>query len=138
MKDVIDAKMYNFLYLNKTYIDFLSDETVLNIYKKKIDYEVKKDKVIIKVSGRGNVKAISPSIDLEKYKSYKEVEEIMNKEIKEEIESFLEETLNNDSDLTGIKDKYYKKYREEKENVPYEVDVNIALSKNGSIYEVIQ
>ena len=61
----------------------------------------------------------------------------MNKQIKEEVEEFLEETLSNDSDLTGIKDKYYKKYREEKDNVPYEVQVDIVLSKNGSIYEVI-
>lgn len=137
MKGTIDAKMYNFLYLDNTNLEFLHDDIVLNIYKKDIGFDISKEKVTIKVKGLGSVKAIRSATDLEKEKSYKFIKEEMSEEIKKEIEDFLEETLENDSDITGIKDKYYKKYKKEKEFVPYEVVVEIELAKNGAIYEAM-
>ena len=81
MIDTINAKMYNFLYLDNTNLEFLHDGIVLNIYKKEISYDVSKEKVTIKVKGLGSVKAIRSDIDLENQKSYP----LIKKEISEEI-----------------------------------------------------
>lgn len=130
----IDAKMYTFLELDSTNIDFTNENNTIKIYKKKIDYEVKKDEIVIKVNAYGKVEKISDKYDLEKEDSYEKLEKEINKSIKNETIEFLNKTLENNSDLLGLENKYYKKFRREKENIKYKVDVSTTVNKNGTIY----
>lgn len=137
MKGIIDEKIYNLLYLKKTDLDFESNDNVVKIFEKNISYDVLKNKVIIKIDGKATIKAINKDINLKERNSYEEIESEISAEIKKEVLEFLEETLSEESDLTSIKDLYYKKYKKERDNVPYEVQVNVKIAKNGSIYEAM-
>lgn len=133
----INNKIYNFLVLKSNNLDFDDNDNVINIYKKDIKYDVKKDKIIININGMGKVKKVNTDINLEDTNSYKEVEKGIQETIATEVESFIEETLNEESDLIGFKDLYYRIYGKEKDNLPYEVNVKVKITRNGAIYETI-
>lgn len=135
--DLIDSKIYNFLILNSNNIDFNKDNTVLNIYNKDIKYQVNKHEINIYIKGDAKVKQVDNQYNLEKIKDYSKIEKIINEQIKQETYDFLKETLNNNADLIGLKDKYYKTYHKKKENINYTIDVDIKINKNGAIYEVL-
>ena len=130
-------KIYNFLVLDSNNIDFAKDDNVLNIYRKKISYKVEKDMIIIDVAGDGRVKEVSEDFNLENVKDYNDIEKLINEQIRKEIEDFLHETISNESDLLGLKDKYYKKYKKQMKDISYQVNVDITLNRNGTIYEVL-
>lgn len=133
----VDSKLYSLLRLNSSNVNFSKNGNTISVYKNSVKYEVKKDKIIIKVSGEGLVKEISSKIDLENKDSYSYLSRIISKDMTLDIESFLEETLSNGSDLLGLQDKYYKKYKKDINNVNYEVYVDIKINKNGTIYGVL-
>ena len=137
MVDKMSNKIYNFLLLKGDNLDFDKDDNVINIYKKDIHYDIKKDKIVINIKGMGKVKKVNPDISLEESKSYKMIEEQINEAIYEEVMEFLKNSLEKESDLVGFKDLYYKFFQKEKDNVPYEVNVDIKISRNGAIYETI-
>ena len=57
--------------------------------------------------------------------------------MKLDIESYIEETLSKGSDILGLQDKYYKKYKKNMKDIKYVVDVDIKINKNGTIYGVL-
>ncbi len=137
MVDTIDNKLYLFLKLNSKNINFSKNGNTVSIYKNSIKYDIKKDKVIIKVCGDGLVKEIDSKINLESNDSYDYLNRIINKDIRENIEEFLDITLKNKSDLLGIQDKHYKMYGKDINDINYEVKTDININKNGTIYEVL-
>ena len=130
-------RIFNFLMLKSKNIEFENNDNILSIYDKKITFKVEKDKIIINVRGLGKVKKINEDIDLKKQESYEELEKEINKAIYEEIKEFIEVTRNDEADVLGFKNLYYKKYQKNINNVNYEINTNIKVSKNGAIYEVI-
>lgn len=137
MVDTIDSKIYSFLLLKGTNLDFEKDDTVVNIFKKDVKYDIQKDKIVININGMSKVRKINPDLNLEDYGTYSVVEKQINEVVYEEVMDFLEDTLKDDSDLVGMKDLYYRIWNKEKDNIPYEVNVDIKLSRNGAIYEAI-
>lgn len=137
MIDTISNKMYNFLYLDNKNIVFDKDDNVLNIFDKKVKYEVEKDKIIIKIKGEGRIVALNEDNDISDKNNYYKVEKMINEKIEEEVTEFLQETLDNGSDLMGFEDLYYKKFRKEVKDINFAVESNIKLSKNGVLLEVI-
>ena len=133
----IDNKLYSLLCLDSSNVNFTKNGNTISIYKNDVNYEVDKDKIIININGEGLIKEIDKKIDLEKEDSYAYLSRIINKDIKDEVEMFLEETLSKKSDLLGLKDKYYKKYKKDMDKIDYEVKVNIKINKNGTIYGVL-
>lgn len=134
---LIDDKLYNFIVLNKNNILFSKYNNVINIYKHSVSYDVKKDKIIINVSGYGKVKMIEDDIKLSKYESYDEINKMFNSVIYDEVNKFINECIYSDVDILGFKDLYYRKYNKSIESIPYELNVDININKNGSIYEAI-
>ena len=130
-------RIFNFLMLKSKNIEFENKGNILSIYDKKITFKVEKDKITINVKGLGKVKKINEDIDLKKKKSYEELEKEINKVIYEEIKEIIEVTRNNESDVLGFRNLYYKKYQKNINNINYEINTNIKVSKNGAIYEVI-
>lgn len=137
LNDYLDNKIYNFLILDNNKTNFTNDSNTLAIYKKKIKYEITKDKITIKINGYGEAKEINNKYDLKKKKDYQDIESDINKQIEEEINDFINTTYHNNSDLLGFKEMYYKKYKSEKDNIDIEVKSDIKLKKNGTIYEVL-
>ena len=135
--DLIDSKMYNFLYLDSSNIDFNKDNTVLNIYDKKINYIVNKNEIIIYIEGKAKVKEVDKKYNLKDVNVYNKIENEINEVIKDETNNFLEETLSNEADLLGLEDKYYKMYKVNKKRIKYQVKTNIKINRNGAIYEVL-
>ena len=136
-EDKISNKVYNFLKLNTQNNNFSQDENTVNFYKKKISYDITKEKIIINIKAYGKIMKISPDIDLSKTSDYEKLENEMNKKIEEEVKAFFDETLNNGSDIMGLNDKYYKKYKKSMNEIKYEVNVDVKISKNGTMYEVL-
>lgn len=130
-------RIFNFLMLKSKNIEFENKGNILNIYNKKVTYKVEKDKITINVKGLGKVKKIKEGIDLKKRESYEELEKEINKAIYDEIKEFIEVTRNDESDVLGFRNLYYKKYQKNINNINYEINTNIKVSKNGAIYEVI-
>ena len=133
----IDSKMFSLLKLNSSNLNFSKNGNTVSIYKNSVKYETTKDKIIIKLWGEGVVKEISSKIDLENKDSYDYLSRIISKEMKVEIENFINKSLSNNSDLLGLKDIYYKKYKKNINNIKYSVDVDIKINKNGTIYGVL-
>lgn len=133
----LDNKIYNFIILDNNRTNFTNDSNVLSIYKKKIGYDITKDKITIKINGYGEAKEINEKYDLKNKEDYEEIEKSINNQIEREINKFINNTYDNNSDLLGFKEMYYKKYKTEKDNIDIEVESDIKLKKNGTIYEVL-
>ncbi len=133
----MNNKIYNFLILKSDNLDFDNGDNVINIYKKDIKYDVKKDKILIDIKGMGKVKKINEDTNLEDKDSYRKIEKGIQETIATEVEEFIDEALESESDLVGFKDLYYKIYGKEKDKIPYEVNVDIKITRNGAIYETI-
>ena len=95
------------------------------------------NEIIIKICCEGLIKEINKKVDMEKDDSYNYLSRIISKDMEEDIRLFLDETLTNNSDLLGLQDKYYKKYKKIMNNINYKVDVNLKINKNGIIYGVL-
>ena len=130
-------RIFNFLMLKSKNIEFENKGNILSIYNKKVTYKVEKDKITINVKGLGKVKKINEDIDLKKQESYEKLENEINKAIYDEIKEFIEVTRNDEADVLGFRNLYYKKYQKNINNINYEINTNIKVSKNGAIYEVI-
>lgn len=134
MVGLIDSKMYNFLELDSINVNFNNNGNTIGIYKKDIGYEVKNKEVIIKVKTYGTVKEINDEINLKNTDSYGKLEKTIGKTMEKEITEFIDNTLDNKSDLLGLEDKYYKKYKKDMENIKYKVEVELIVNRNGTIY----
>lgn len=132
-----DSKLFTLLCLNSSNVNFSKNGNTISIYKNQVKYEIKKDIITIKVSGEGLVKEIDSKINLEDDNSYSYLARIISKDMKEEIDDFIKNTLSNGSDLLGLQDMYYKKYKKEMKEIKYQVDVDITINKNGTIYGVL-
>lgn len=137
MVDLIDSKMYNFLELDSINVNFNDNGNTIGTYKKDIGYEVKNKEVIIKVKAYGTVKEINDEINLKDTDSYGKLEKTIAKTMEKEITEFIDKTLDNKSDLLGLEDKYYKKYKKDMEDIKYKVEVELIVNRNGTIYGVL-
>ena len=133
----IDYKMYSFLVLDTKDILFTSSGNTIKVYDKKISTEVKDNKIIIDIKVNGQITQVNSNINLKDTDNYSKLESIMNKEIKKESIEFIDTIVDRESDLLGFKGAYYKKYKRNINNYNYEVNVNTIISKNGTIYEVL-
>lgn len=135
--DYLDNKIYNFIILDNNKTNFTSDSNVISIYKKKIKYDITKNNITININGYGEAKEINNKYDLKNKNDYLNIQNTINKQIEEEINDFINNTYNNNSDLLGFKNMYYKKYKTTKDNINIKIIADIKLNKNGTIYEVL-
>ena len=131
----IDNKIYNFLIKDINNIEFSFNNNMISIYDKKIKYDIKEDKIDINISGYGYANLISNDYDLKNKDSYNDLENTLNIKIKDEVMDFFDITINDTSDLVSLNDLYYKKYHKIINDLKYEVNVDIKIDKNGSLYE---
>lgn len=137
LKYIDDAKIYNFMIHKIDSTDFIYDNNVVNVYDQKIDYDIKKDKITIKITGNGRIKETDIGYNLKEVDDYNKIEYLINIKIEDEITKYLDNSFKREIDLLNLKDKYYKEFKRVKENIKYDVEAKITLNKNGSIYEVV-
>ena len=133
----INNKMYSFLVLDTKDILFTRNNNTIKIYNKKISMEVKDNIIEINIKVDGQISKINKDVNLKDEDSYGKLEKLMNKEIEEETILFIDTILDNDSDLLGFKNIYYKKYKKNINSFKYKVNVSTTINKNGTIYEVL-
>ena len=133
----INNKMYSFLVLDTKDILFTRNNNTIKIYNKKISMEVKDNIIEVNIKVDGQISKINKGVNLKDEDSYGKLEKLMNKEIEEETILFIDTILDNDSDLLGFKNIYYKKYKKNINSFKYKVNVSTTINKNGTIYEVL-
>lgn len=133
----INNKMYSFLVLDTKDILFTRNNNTIKIYNKKISMEVKDNIIEVNIKVDGQISKINKDVNLKDEDSYGKLEKLMNKEIEEETILFIDTILDNDSDLLGFKNIYYKKYKKNINSFKYKVNVSTTINKNGTIYEVL-
>ena len=133
----INNKMYSFLVLDTKDILFTRNNNTIKICNKKISMEVKDNIIEVNIKVDGQISKINKGVNLKDEDSYGKLEKLMNKEIEEETILFIDTILDNDSDLLGFKNIYYKKYQKNINSFKYKVNVSTTINKNGTIYEVL-
>ena len=99
--------------------------------------ELKDNIIEVNIKVDGQISKINKDVNLKDEDSYGKLEKLMNKEIEEETILFIDTILDNDSDLLGFKNIYYKKYKKNINSFKYKVNVSTTINKNGTIYEVL-
>lgn len=137
MVGMIDYKMYTFLVLDTKNVLFTKDDNTINVFDKKISYDIKDNEIVMNVKVDGQISEISKNVNLKDTDVYGKLEKFISKQIKKESMEFIDTVLKNNSDLLGFKDMYYKRYKRNINEFDYEVKVDVTISKNGTIYEVL-
>lgn len=89
--------------------------TVSNNYS--VNYEIKKNKIIIKADAKGSLMEVGCSIDLEDEKEIKQLEKKVEKKMKEYINKAIFLAQSNQTDIFGFGNLFYKKYPKEYNNI---------------------
>lgn len=150
-----DYKMVD--YISKDYSAILSlltnkvDNTIfysdginsIDIKSNDFKYEVNDDKINIKLSLDATIKSLDPKYSLRDENTFKELESIFSKKIKEEADDLVNTLKEHRSDPLSIGNMYYKKapkkYNDEYfRDTPYEVTVELNINKFGILFEVIK
>ena len=138
MFNIENDRIYEFLILDSDNCIFEADGSSVNIYQKEVKYEVKDDESIkIKLSGFGKIMQINNEMDLADKNTYKKLEEMINEKIKEELTKYIKEKLDNNIDVLGLKDLYYKKKKEKIDNINFDVIADVKINQNGSLFGVL-
>ncbi len=112
----------------------------ININRSKTNIEVEADKIIINSTLEGKILENSANLDLEEEKTYQKLNKDFGQIIKNEIIEFIKILQENNSDILGFQDIYYKKTRKDNYNLwqkaKIEVNVNLKINTKGFIFEV--
>lgn len=134
---VIDNKRPNASYKIKCNND---SYTVINIYKSKTNIKINKNKFVIENILDAEIIQNSCNIDLENKNNQKKLENDFEKKLNKDISNLITYLKNINSDIIGINNKYYIKYKVKNQNyfksAEFEVKNKIRINKKGLIFEV--
>ncbi len=141
---LMDSSLYNLLTQNTFSISFNKKYNGKNfdisITASDTNIEVLKDKININLNLKGRVMENNANLDLKDQQTYKMINEDFAKVIAEKVTNFIHILQEDESDVLGLQDIYYKKTRKENKGLwtKAEVNVNADLKVNtkGFIFEV--
>lgn len=126
--------------LNLACNEELDGYTIIDLYdNKKTDLEITEDTLKIKSDLKAKVVKDSCGYDFREGKIYEELASKYESILKKEYEKFWETVTQNNTDVLGVRKKYYQKKRKELESwnqLKLETDINIKINKNGKTFEV--
>jgi len=139
-----DSSLYNLLTKNIKSLEFekkYKDKVVsITINNSNAEIDVTKDKISIIVNLEGKILENNANFNLKKQNTYKKLNNDFEKVIKKDIEEFIKILQDNNSDILGLQEKYYKKYRKENKNLwtqaKVNIKVNLKINTKGFIFEV--
>lgn len=133
LEGIMNDRLYNFFMLDNISTEFSYKGNVISIYDKKIKYDVREDKINISIEALGKVLEIDKKYNLDKISNYSKLEDKVIDVMEDELNKF----INDNKDIIGFDDMYYKKFNKNKNIDNYELDVSLKINKNGAIYEVL-
>ena len=110
----------------------------LNVYNSNSDIKYNNNIFILNLNLGANVILNDCDYDLRESKTVEKIESIFNKEISEKVNKLINITKRNNTDILGLNEIYYKKYRK---NIDFrlidtKIIVDLIINKEGSIFEV--
>ena len=139
-----DSSLFNMLTKNISAIEFNKNyekgNVNISINSSDTSIEVTKDKIKINTKLEGKILENNAELNLKETDSYKKLNNDFEKLIKDDIKKFIKVLQENESDILGLQEIYYKSTRKENKNLWLTsfVDVNVDLKINtkGFIFEV--
>lgn len=146
LKKIISADnstIYNILTNNAKKVDYQyscgQDKYIdLSIYKADTKINIKNKRVLINLDVEASITQYNCSKSLKDEETYIEYNKIYAKEISKQINSFYQELLKNNTDVLGIGNLYYTKYRQKTnwKDLDYKINTKLRINKDGLIFEV--
>lgn len=139
-----DSSLYNMLTKDITAIEFDKDyekgNVTISINSSNSNIEVTKDKIIINTNLEGKILENNANFNLKDITSYKKLNDDFSKLIEKDIKNFIKLLQENESDILGLQEIYYKSTRKENNGLwkscDIEVKVNLKINTKGFIFEV--
>ena len=133
--------LYNLLTNNTDYYikhDFDSNimEISASLYKQDVSF--KDNKIIYNISFEGSLINNETNLDLKEPDSYELINNTFKEILTNDIKEFIVFLQNNNTDILGIKRKYYVLYKKELSNwnnLDIDINVNFTISKKGITYD---
>lgn len=138
---LLDSSIYNLLSKNTFAVEFQNkDNFTIKINNSMTKIDIKHDKIIINTKLEAKIIENDNNYNLKDFKVYQKLEKDFTKIIKNDIKKFIKILQKNKSDILGLQDKYYKKYRVKNNNLwehaQINVKVNLKINMEGFIFKV--
>ena len=139
-----DSTLFNMLTKNVSAIEFDKDykkgNVTITINNSDTSIDVTKDKIIINTELEGKILENNAKFDLTKTDAYEELNKDFSKLIEKRIKNFIKVLQDNESDILGLEEIYYKKTRKNNDGLwktsDIEVKVDLKINTKGFIFEV--
>ena len=139
-----DSSLYNMLTKDITAIEFDKEyekgNVTITINSSDTNIKVLKDKLIINTNLEGKILENNIGLNLKETDSYEKLNNDFSSIIKKDIKKFIKILQNNESDILGLQEIYYKNTRKENKGLwktaDIEVIVNLRINTKGFIFEV--
>ena len=139
-----DSAIYNMLTKNVKSLKFdkyyNNKILTISITSSNTDISVTSNKIKINTKLEGKVIENNANFDLTKVSAYKTLNKDFEKVIKKDIEEFIKLLQDNETDILGFQEIYYKKTRQDNKELwktaDIEVNVDLKINTKGFIFEV--
>ena len=139
-----DSTLFNMLTKNVTAIEFDKDydkgNVTITVNSSDTKIEVTKDKIIINTELEGKILENNAKFDLTKTEAYEKLNKDFSNLIEKRIKNFIKLLQDNESDILGLQEIYYRNTRKENERLwqtsDIEVKVDLKINTKGFIFEV--
>lgn len=136
-----ESKIYNILFENSNNIDINFDgenDITLSIYDSEIDKYVKNNKLYLDIKLKASILEYNGKKSLKDDDNYIYFNKLYSEKINNKIYEFYKKILNNNTDILGIEDEYYLKYKSKVDwrKLKYSISTNLIINKEGLIYNL--
>lgn len=139
-----DSALYNMLTKNILNIEFNKEydkgNVTITINNSDTSIDITKDKIIINTKLEGKILENNPEFNLKDTNNYKMLNNDFSNIIENKIIDFIKLSQDNESDILGLQEIYYKKARKENKGLwihsDIEVNVDLKINNKGFIFEV--
>lgn len=139
-----NSAIYNLLTKNVITAEFQKNYenglVAITINQSDSSMDIKSDKIIINTDLEAKIIQNEAGFDLTKDDEYKKLNQEFEKIVKENIHNFIKTIQENKSDILGLQDMYYRKYKKDNHNLWESADINIKvnlkINTKGFIFEV--
>jgi len=139
-----NSTLFNMLTKNITSMEFDKNydknNVTITITSSDTSIEVLSHKIIINTNLEGKVLENNAKLDLTNETGYKKLNKDFSSIIKKDIQSFIKLLQDNESDILGFQEIYYKKNKKDNHDLwqkaEIEVKVNLKINTKGFIFEV--
>lgn len=136
--NLIENSIYSAIFIK----EYDGKTLAINISHSASDINVSHDLIELNIKLEGKIVENNPNFDLKDEKTYQKLDNDFSELIKKQIIEFIKKLQENESDILGLQEIYYKKYRKENKGLwktaQIKVNNDLKINTKGFIFEVIQ